>query len=358
MPLGSCLPQLFLGLPSYDPTFNLPEVHGLFFFLPPLNTTLRFWRIFFPPFFFTARSHLNLLCNPKQQIDFLLVLSECFELVIQVAWCFFLVPLHALLKASPPFQLQGFSYSSSFSDWVGFLGASSLCRAVEELPSLCVWGLAAYRLFTTYLWRVSRQPFHRPVKIFPHPCGITVVSDHFCFLSAHSTSLCPVDSVTVRLVLLIIISAFFYHITPLPHWPRLLMPHCSTNLGICSLLMAFVSLEGQELLAPRISEPTTRGTGLWQHKLPFLSTPLICKVLKLFVGFHINVFPSIREVEYHGWNPLGSQLPLTPLCKPGVSHEYCAHSPKQEVELGEVQDRWLGQRCGSPGTGQDWLADS
>lgn len=55
---------------------------------------------------------------------------------------------------------------------------------------------------------------------------------------------------------------FFYHITPLPHWPRLLMPHCSTNLGICSLLMAFVSLEGQELLAPRISEPTTRGTGL------------------------------------------------------------------------------------------------
>lgn len=56
---GSCLPQLFLGLPSYDSTLNLLEVHGLLFLFSSFEHDIQVRKDIFSPFLFTVSSHLS-----------------------------------------------------------------------------------------------------------------------------------------------------------------------------------------------------------------------------------------------------------------------------------------------------------
>ena len=70
MPSGSCLPQLFLALPSYDSTFNLLEVPGLLFLLSSFERDIQVLKDSFSPLFFAVLSHLNPPCNPINKVKF------------------------------------------------------------------------------------------------------------------------------------------------------------------------------------------------------------------------------------------------------------------------------------------------
>lgn len=151
MPSESCSPQLFLGLPSYDSTFNLLEVHGLFFLFSSFEHDICIPKDIFSPFSFTASSHLNMSCNPSTNWNLAFVVAvhlECFNLVIQVPWCFPVIPVLSW-KSFQLFSyfmllLHRFLHRFFFKIYgLDFCGLFLFCRAAEELPFLCIWRPAA-----------------------------------------------------------------------------------------------------------------------------------------------------------------------------------------------------------------------
>lgn len=133
MPWGSCLRQLFFGLPSYDSTFNLPEVHDLFFFSSPEHDVHILKDIIFS--FLSLPPVIALICSstPNNKLIFFFLLKH-FELMMSsystCTWSpgsistFPAISFYGYTDFYVVFQIQVY--------YLGFCGFFFFCRVLKN----------------------------------------------------------------------------------------------------------------------------------------------------------------------------------------------------------------------------------